>query len=135
MREKLVVELVKEVLGPREGPYEVLHSSPLNEYLTGVLAPVAGEGATDIESSAELPAEDTGYYEGETADVDVGVPPLQHPALDPKKRPPHLDFPSPSKLRAPRLHWSALLGRGTYYVAPKRGWWHGGASRAAPCFP
>lgn len=87
MREKLVVELVKEVLGPRNGPREVLDSSPLGEYVTGVLAPITERQATDIDNSAELPAEDTGVYEGETEDVDVSVPPFFHPALDPKRRP------------------------------------------------
>jgi len=87
MREKLVAELVKEVLGPRGGPHEILHASPLNEYITGVLAPITEKPAADIDSSAELPAEDTGIYEGETEDVDVSVPPFFHPALDPKRRP------------------------------------------------
>lgn len=87
MREKLVTELIKEVLGPRGGPYEVLHASPLSEYITGVLAPITERPVADIDSSAELPAEDTGVYEGETEDVDVSVPPFFHPALDPKRRP------------------------------------------------
>jgi len=88
MREKLVTDLVKEVLGPRGGPREILYySSPLNEYITGVLAPITEELTADIDSSAELPVEDTGTYEGETEDVDVSVPPFFYPALDPKRRP------------------------------------------------
>jgi len=87
MREKLVVELVKEVLGPRNGPYEILNSSPLGEYITGVLAPVTERPAIDIDSSAELPAEDTGVYEEETEDFDITTPPFFHPALDPRRRP------------------------------------------------
>jgi len=91
MREKLVVELVKEVLGPRKGPREILNDNPLNEYITGVLAPVldisARRTAAEIESEAELPVEDTQSYEEEMEDVDIHVPPMLHPALNPKNRP------------------------------------------------
>jgi len=87
MREKLVTELVKEVLGPRNGIDETLDESPLREYVTGVLAPISGRVIPEIDSEAEIPAEDTQIYEEETADVDVSVPPLFYPALDPKSKP------------------------------------------------
>lgn len=90
MREKLVTELVKEVLGPRYGVNETLRESPLNEYITGVLAPITERKdrySFDIDETAEIPVEDTNIYEGETADVDVSVPPLLYPALDPKRKP------------------------------------------------
>jgi hypothetical protein len=89
MREKLVTELVKEILGPRNGVNEILHESPLGEYITGVLAPIMERRerpVLDIDESAELPVEDTASYEDETADVDVSVP-FFYPALDPKRRP------------------------------------------------
>jgi hypothetical protein len=40
-RDYMVIGLVKELLGPREGPYEYLspERDPRNEYITGVLAP------------------------------------------------------------------------------------------------
>jgi hypothetical protein len=88
MREKLVAELVKDVLGPRGGIYEVLRASPLNEYITGVLAPVTERPVLlDIDSSAELPTDDVGTYEEGAEESDVFAPPLFYPALDPKRRP------------------------------------------------
>ncbi len=87
MREKLITELVKEVLGPRLGAREQLDNNPLTEYITGVLAPVTDKAIKEIESEAELPSEDTQSYEEETADVEIHIPPMLHPALDPKNRP------------------------------------------------
>lgn len=87
VREILVAELVKEVLGPREGIYEVLNESPLGEYITGVLAPIMKKRASDIDNEAEMPTEDTQTYEEGTTEAGVDVPPLFHPALDPRSRP------------------------------------------------
>lgn len=39
MREKFIEELIKEVLGPREGCNEIMYENPAIEYLTGVLIP------------------------------------------------------------------------------------------------
>ena len=68
-----------------------MNDNPLNEYITGVLAPVldisARRTAAEIESEAELPVEDTQSYEEEMEDVDIHVPPMLHPALNPKNRP------------------------------------------------
>lgn len=97
MREIFVTELVKEVLGPRFGIHETLTESPLNEYITGVLTPVIttapDEKSKDaVDDEAEIPVEDVkdGTYEGETDDVDVDVPPMFSPALDPKSRSPSM---------------------------------------------
>jgi len=87
MREKFVTELVKEVLGPRYGIYETLDKNPINEYITGVLAPIPTQVIPEIDSEAEIPAEDTQKYEDEMADVDVNAPPIFYPALDPKSKP------------------------------------------------
>ncbi|MBU7017613.1 MAG: helicase, partial [Theionarchaea archaeon] len=87
MREIFLTELAAEVLGPREGINEIISSSPLNEYITGVLAPIAGKAAPDIDSEAEIPLEDTQVY-GEEAEEDAV--PFFSPALDPKKRPPSM---------------------------------------------
>jgi hypothetical protein len=87
MREKLVTELVKEVLGPRGGINETLNESPLNEFITGVLAPKLDRAISEIDSEAAIPTDDTRASEEETADVDVDVPPFFYPALDPKSRP------------------------------------------------
>jgi hypothetical protein len=89
MRELLVTELVKEVLGPRRGIKEVLDEdeNPLTEYITGVLAPVTSKKIREIEDESEIPSEDSQTYEEETIDADVNAPILFYPALDPKSRP------------------------------------------------
>jgi hypothetical protein len=92
MREIFLVELVKEVLGPREGIRETLLDSPLNEYITGVLAPVIldiDQITPDIDNEAEMPIEDlSAYDEEQDTDRNIGVPPLFSPVLDPKSRSP-----------------------------------------------
>jgi hypothetical protein len=96
MREIFVSELVKEVLGPRRGIRESLEDSPLNEYITGVLAPILDvadqqQPEEAVDNQAEIPTEDVkDGYEDDTDDVDVDVPPLFSPALDPKSRPPSM---------------------------------------------
>jgi len=87
MREIFVTELVKEVLGPRDGAREIIRESPLNEYITGALAPIVREITRDIDTEAEIPHEETQIYEEEASDVDIHAPPLLSPALDPKSRP------------------------------------------------
>ena len=47
MREIFVTELVREVLGPRRGISEIMDSSPLTEYITGVLAPITGQSVPE----------------------------------------------------------------------------------------
>ena len=85
MRELFVTELVKEILGPRNGSNEIMECSPLSEYITGVLAPVEGEvGEPEgdiIDSGMPDVAED------EIAEQDIHVPPFLSPVLDPQKRP------------------------------------------------
>lgn len=91
MREKLVVELVKDVLGPRYGVNEILKESPLTEYLTGVLAPSSFFNRTsdlnlsvDSESLEEQIPE---LGEDEMQEQDVSAPLHTLPPLDPKNRP------------------------------------------------
>ncbi len=88
MREALVTQLVKEVLGPRGGIRETLGQSPLNEYITGVLAPLVSQSLREIEGDSEIPAEESRTFEDETADVEVSAPTTFSPALDPKRRSP-----------------------------------------------
>jgi hypothetical protein len=102
-RDVLLCELVAEILGPRGGVREVLKApphragdsvNPLDEYLTGVLAPREAL-STEIDSADNLLGE-----EDEAADdsSDVGVPavppgvtpttdPGRSPSLDPRSRP------------------------------------------------
>ncbi len=90
MREIFVTELVKEVLGPRNGMRETIATSPLSEYITGVLAPLIEHMRRDIDSDAEIPYGESQDYEDETDDVDIHTPPFLYPALDPKSRPPSM---------------------------------------------
>src|SRR5437773_3812060 len=91
MREIFVTELVKEVLGPRNGIRETLDDSPLSEYVTGVLGPIMTRTARDIESENEIPSIEDGLGGEDTlTDVDVQSPPLLSPPLDPKSRPPSI---------------------------------------------
>ncbi|RLG02890.1 MAG: hypothetical protein DRN61_05705, partial [Thaumarchaeota archaeon] len=81
------------MLGPRNGPYEELagNSSPLFEYISGVLAPAysfVGERSIDVE--AEIPFGDSGRFEDETDDVHIYLPPYISPVLNPKARPPSM---------------------------------------------
>jgi hypothetical protein len=87
MRTKIVIELAKEVLGPRNGVNEVLDDNPLTEYITGVLAPIAGKNPEDIEDEQEIPSDSSETFEEEQNDVDIQTPILLHPTLDPKSRP------------------------------------------------
>src|SRR2546422_561959 len=89
MREVLVSELVKEVLGPRGGPTEVMTDSPLDEYLSGVLAPFAVPVKPDIDGEAELPSQEDGAErEDDRTEPEITQAPLLAPALSPQTRPP-----------------------------------------------
>ena len=114
-RDILVNALVAEVLGPRHGAWEQLppDEDPLEEYITGVLAPTS---ATDIDLDAEDEpvAEDDPEADDQS---DPGFPSanlgLTVPALDPRSRP----RPSGSRSRfgPPRRprSMSAAHGHGT----------------------
>ena len=88
MREKIVNELVKEVLGPRTNDIrETMPLSPVTEFISGVLAPTGLHDMPTIDDDSEIPAEDTQTYEGETSESDVDSLPIFQPALDPKSKP------------------------------------------------
>ncbi len=91
-RATLVVDLYRELVGPRGGPDEVLPitHSPRDEYMCGVLEPSsAGGDPANIEAEADLPSEEI-----EPSLDDQGAEPVQvtgsmvlSPALDPKALP------------------------------------------------
>ena len=83
MREVFVAELVKEVLGPRQGVREVLVDSPLGEYIAGVLAPATAPVIADPDADAELPEEDS---EGEGDDTNETSFSSLSPVLSPQSR-------------------------------------------------
>jgi len=130
LREIFVTELVKEILGPRNGPYEEMkrisdsderHSGPLFEYITGVLAPVKSAEKGGIESDAEIPFEESGAFEEETDDVQVYLPPYVSPVLDPKARPPSmgLAFTVRAKKGVPIINVCVTWARYFYDVEKK----------------
>lgn len=78
-------ELVKEVLGPREGIYEII-TNPLDEYITGVLAPAEPENEVD-DGDNEISGSDSGGEEAEDyTEPPVSGPLLSTSVMDPKKR-------------------------------------------------
>jgi len=85
MREVFVSEIVKDILGPRGGYNEEMRSSPLSEYITGVLAPTdtTSQEIDKMDVSEGVPE----LNEDEMQEQDVCAPPLVEPALDPKSRP------------------------------------------------
>src|SRR5688572_30437007 len=88
-RNDLIVELIKEVLGPRSGLNEALpaNSDPRDEFITGVLSPVGGStGRQDIEAEVSEIVEE-GFAEDDEINVDVALPPLISPSLDPRSLP------------------------------------------------
>ena len=101
MREVLVSDLVRNVLGPRNGPDEVIDGSPVAEYVTGVLAPADPAAEVDAVGDPEEELDDAivgraarpgwGADAGGEEDADTGQNPaissLLSPVLDPKKSP------------------------------------------------
>jgi hypothetical protein len=89
LREAFVTDLFAEILGPRGGILETLSDSPLDEYITGVLAPLSRvPPEPDIDDTAELPtAEGSRSDEDDAPEPDVTAPPIFSPVLNPQNRP------------------------------------------------
>ena len=89
-RDEILIDLVKEVLGPRDGSYEILPADqePRDEYITGVLAPAnAPRPPDDIEADIDEVIEETSSEEDQDTQGYVVVPGVFSPALDPKSLP------------------------------------------------
>ncbi|WAM36580.1 hypothetical protein OTK01_000354 [Caldicellulosiruptor acetigenus] len=85
MRELILADLIKDVLGPRNGVDEILNHSPSGEFITGVLAPqnIHEERDPDTENAAFIEI-DT----GEPEDMDTGEnTAVFSPELNPKDIP------------------------------------------------
>ena len=89
MREVLVCDLIKNILGPRGGPREILTDMPLVEYITGILAPVGAEAERRDEpgSDSELAGAPEGKEGDAATEPDISPSSVLSPALDPKKIP------------------------------------------------
>ncbi len=89
IRDIVLAELVREVLGPREGPREIIESDPLFEYLTGVLSPNIPASQNTEErspdSEAELVSGATGTGEDELSDDLIDL--ADDTILNPKGKP------------------------------------------------
>lgn len=93
-RDQLLVALTKEVLGPRNGASEVLgpDEDPLEEYITGVLAPhlaasVAQDAEADLVGEGDPAADDQSDAGAEVAPAAFDPGSLPAPSLDPRARP------------------------------------------------
>lgn len=84
MREAFIGELVREVLGPRDGAEEILCEEPYDEYLTGILIPKNWSEKYLEENDTELGI-DSGNAEDDSSDIEM----LSNiaPALDPRSKP------------------------------------------------
>lgn len=101
MREVLVSDLVRNILGPRNGADEVIEGSPIAEYITGVLAPADPPGDVDADTDPETELHEaivsratssgSEIHAGVEEDADVGqaalTASLLSPVLDPKRSP------------------------------------------------
>ncbi|MCD9186334.1 MAG: DISARM system helicase DrmA [Pyrinomonadaceae bacterium] len=89
-RTELVIDLVKEVLGPRNGSAEILpvNQDPRDEFITGVLSPVDSlPPQDDIESDIDSIVEEEYAEEDNNSDGIIVMPSSVSPALDPKALP------------------------------------------------
>ena len=89
-RNHILTALVKEVLGPRDGPYEILpeNQDPRDEYITGVLAPARAPRPPDeIDADIDQVIEETSSEEDQDTQGYVVAPGTFSPALDPKALP------------------------------------------------
>lgn len=90
VRDDMLIALVKEILGPRDGFQEVLplDQDPYSEYITGVLEPVSVSTAPErIEDNVDEVIEETSSDEDQDNEGYVAAPGVFSPALDPRALP------------------------------------------------
>lgn len=88
-RDNLLISLCKEILGPRNGVFEMMERNPRNEYITGILAPKDFKPDSNIEADNEIIMEECQGDLGEDDESDT-IPlgnELMAPALNPKAIP------------------------------------------------
>lgn len=89
-RDQMLIALVREVLGPRNGSNEILpeEQDPRSEYITGVLEPVSASTIEDrLEDTVDEVIEETSSEEDQDSQGYVASPGVFSPALDPKALP------------------------------------------------
>ncbi len=139
-RDLLLTALVKEILGPRGGPSEMLAADedPLDEYITGVLAPHQ-RPSIEIDADEELVGDDESLGDDQ-GDPGTGVQSafdlssLPSPALDPRSRPASLGLSICLVGSTPVVDLCATWGR---YAPTAGGAWqrqpHGALWDAVDC--
>jgi Lhr-like helicase len=142
-RDQLLSSLVKEVLGPRNGPHEVLRADedPLEEYLCGVLAPyqsasVAEDAEVDLVGEPGEGSDDQADAGEEVSPVGFDPGLLPRPSLDPRARPASLGISFLMDGPVPSIDICCTWGR---YVATAGGSWkrvaHGESWSRVDCRP
>ena len=119
MREVFVTELVKNVLGPRDGITELIPRDPLIEYITGILAPIEGGNTErDADQDGFVPEKDTPKYAEDQYDevVEVHQP---SPSLDPRNIPSTMGLSFFVRSEDPRFEVCVTWSR---YGRGKGGW-------------
>ena len=90
IRDELLTALVRETLGPRNGPKEILpaENDPRQEYITGVLEPRNARTQDDrIEDQVDSVIEETSSDEDQDNQGYVAATGMFSPALDPRALP------------------------------------------------
>jgi len=124
MREVLISELAKDLLGPRRGPDETLDINPLHEYLTGVLAPKKPLRTRDPEAEGELAGEALPETIGEDTvdEVDFPAPMPSSPVLDPRALPHSIGISFVAEGTADAVRMQICCTWGRYLRQGKGGW-------------
>jgi len=126
-REIILIALVKEVLGPRNGNNEILPAdqNPRDEFITGILAPAkAPQDTENIEGEFEDIGEEVEYISDEEDQGSQGyaaIPGIFSPALNPKELPRSigLSFTVEANNNNPQIEICATWAR---YQLNQHGW-------------
>jgi len=124
VRDDMLIALVREVLGPRDGPQEILPEAqdPYSEYVTGVLEPAGVSTAGNrIEDSVDEVIEETSSEEDQDNEGYVAAPGVFSPALDPRALPRSIgiSFTVEHPTHDPQIEICATWGR---YQQQLDGW-------------
>ncbi len=121
-RSYIVIELRKELLGPRNGIYEILPAiqSPSSEYVVGVLVPASQETAHQDPDSEPLVTEGQEVGDDDISDGgSMSVPGDVSPTLDPTLRPRSMGLSFVVLSKEPRFDLCLCWAR---YYREKSGW-------------
>ncbi|MDR4998967.1 DISARM system helicase DrmA [Brevibacillus parabrevis] len=123
-------ELIREVLGPRNGANETLPNDfdPRNEYIVGVLSPRSANTTRDIDAEAELMND--GEDDEQDSNDDSFEPAIAgSPSLDPKSLPKSMgisfvaEISSENALANVCFTWGRYISNGTEWLR-KPYWFH-----------